>query len=244
MQFDISAVIIEDNPESSLYLKSILKDNNVQIIGTSDNVKDSINLLNTTAPELVLMDIELLDGNAFQVLDRVQNQNFEVIFITAHSNYLQRALDYYAFHFITKPLDSFQLLSILDRYENLKRRLFTQQRYKVFKEFIFYSHLLINVGHKHLTVDLKNVIICQAEGNYTYFHTNTNESLLASKSLKYYEKLLSEKGFFRANRFSLINTAHIAYISRKETIVLSDKKRINVSVRNKPKLAHLIRSLS
>ncbi|MDY8136929.1 LytTR family DNA-binding domain-containing protein [Aquimarina sp. 2201CG5-10] len=242
----VSVVVIEDEKEAFENLSNVLIKNfkEIEVIGNSDNVQDSIELLNCAKPELVFMDIELVDGNAFQILDKIENYDFEIIFTTAHNNYLEKAISYYAFHFLTKPLEVDKLKKVVTRYLDLKNRLFTQQKYKLLMEFINESRLLVQVGNEHIAIDLNDIVKCEADGNYTHFLTTGKVRYLASKPLKYYEKLLIERGFFRANRFVLINIKHIRSIYKKEAIVLANNEKIVVSVRNKSKLSELIKYLS
>ncbi len=246
MNSTISTVLIEDNKEAANYLSSILKTHfhNIEIIATSDNVRDSITLLNNHSPEIVFMDIELIDGDAFQVLDAIDHYDFEVIFISAHNNYIEKSMEYYALNFLTKPIEVDQLINVLKRYRNLKKRLFTKQKYITLKEFLTESRLLIHTGNEHIALDISTIIKCEADGNYCLFSLSNKSNYLASKPLKYYESLLFEKGFFRANRSTLVNIKHIHSIYKKEALVLSNKEKIIVSVRNKPKLSELIKSLS
>ncbi len=242
----IPAIIIEDEKEAAIFLSDTLKKrfDDIEIIATSNNIKDSITLLNNFNPELVFMDIELIDGDAFQILDAIGHYDFEVIFVTAYSNYMEQALAYYAFNFLIKPIEIQYLHNIVERYISLKKRLFTEQKYLYLREFLTKSKLLINIGDEHIAININDIIKCKADGNYCLFLAVNKSTYLASKSLKYYEGLLSEKGFFRANRSTLINIKHIHSIYKKEAIILSNKEKIIISVRNKPKLSELIKNLS
>ncbi|PKV49985.1 LytTR family two component transcriptional regulator [Aquimarina sp. MAR_2010_214] len=242
----ISAVIIEDEEEAFTYLKATLEKHfcNINIIGSSNNAKNAIDILNNLNPELVFMDIELPDGNAFQILDAINNYDFEVIFVTAHSNYIEKAIAYYAFNFLTKPIEVKQLINIIKRYIHLKKRLFTKQKYILLKEFLTESKLLIQTGNEHIAININDIIKSEADGNYSHFTMADKSTYLASKSLKYYENLLLEKGFFRANRSTLVNIEHIRSIYKKQALILSNKEKVIVSIRNKSKLSEIINYLS
>ena len=190
------------------------------------------------------MDIELADGTAFQILDTIVNYDFEVVFITGHQSYIQTAIEYYAFHFLTKPVDISQLSNIIERYTNIRDRFFSKLKYDFLKEYLQQSQLLVNTGNEHISVDLNNLITCQADGNYTIFQTQDEQKYFVSRSLKYYENLLKHKGFFRPNRQVLINIKHIRSVYKKESITLSNNKKIIVSVRNRTELAELLKDLS
>ncbi|WP_405207733.1 LytR/AlgR family response regulator transcription factor [Aquimarina sp. LLG6339-5] len=243
---EIPVILIEDDIEAKAHLSKLLTHyfSNINIITSADNVKDAITYINQNNPEIVFMDIKLVDGNAFEILDAVNSYDFEVIFVTAHADYLQQAISYYAFNFITKPIDEEHLKNVIDRYIKLKDRFFTKKKYTLFKEFLSDSKLLVNTGNEHISLDIAKILRCEADGNYTFFVMDTKEKHMVSKSLKYYETLLSKKGFFRANRSTLINIKHINSIYRKESIILSDKEKVIVSARNKSKLSDLIKQLT
>jgi len=244
----IKTIIIEDNAQTQEYLSSILIKNlnSIEIVGFAISVEESIKLINKEKPELVFMDIELTDGYSFEIFNSISYTDFEVIFITAYDNYIKKAIDHYAFSFIMKPVNSSKLIEIVTRYISLKERMFTKSKYELLTNFITSkdSRFLIHVGNQHISIKVKDIIKCQADGNYTCFYLNNNKTYLASKSLKYYEGLLIEKGFFKAHRSVIINIDYISSIYKKETIILTNNDKVNVSVRNKSNLINLINKFS
>ena len=236
----IKTIIIEDDKESQEYLTSILKNysNSIEICGYSSSIKKSITLINEIEPELIFMDFEIFKYISFF--------NFEVIFVTAFDSYIKRAIDHYAFSFILKPIDPNKIIAIVNRYVNLKKRLFSINKLNALSNFIIHKNcnILLHLGLTHISLNINEVIKCNAEGNYTSFVLKNGKSYLASNSLKYYQSLLIEKGFFRANRSCLINIDHIESIYKKETIILTNKHKVMVSVRNKINLTKLISLLS
>ncbi|MBQ4819596.1 LytTR family DNA-binding domain-containing protein [Aquimarina sp. MMG016] len=244
----IKTIIIEDDPNAKEYITSILSNNfdDIDITGYADGVEESIALIHKEDPELVFMDIELRDGLSFEIFDTIKQPNFEVIFITAYDNFIQRAIDHYAFSFIMKPIASQKLIAAVERYVNLKERLFTISKYQLLSDFLGHqdTQLLLHIGKEHIAVKISDIIKYVADSNYTQFHLTNGKTLLASNSLKYYEKLLADKRFFKAHRSVNINIDHIASIYKKETIILKNNEKIHVSVRNKPNLSQLITMLS
>ncbi len=241
-------IIIEDDISAQKYLTTILNTyfKTIEIAGYARSIEESVNLINERKPELVFMDIELTDGNAFEIFERINSQDFEVIFVTGFDNFIQKAIEHYAFSFIIKPIDEKQITSVIRRYLNLKERLFTINKLHILTNFIYDTNpfLLLHTGNEHVSVEINNIIKCVADGNYTNFHLTSNKKYLASKSLKYYEKLLVSKHFFKASRSVLINTSFIESIYKKEAIILKNNEKITVSVRNRQNLAVLINLLS
>jgi len=244
----ISAIIIEDNIESQEYLIDIIQTNfpNIKLLGYASSITASIQLINQSNPELVFMDIELTDGLSFEIFDTIKNPSFEVIFITAFQNFLQKALEHFALSYITKPIDSSKLIATINHYLQLKQRLFSIEKINLVKELTQSrdGHILVQTTNEHILLKIATIIKCEAEGNYTYISLENGEKLLASKSLKYYNDILPASSFFRAHRSILINICFIQSIYKKETIILSNKDKVHVSTRNKSKLLELIQLLS
>jgi two-component system LytT family response regulator len=244
----ISAIIIEDNIEAQKYLSHIIQEHfpNIAILGYAASVQQSIQLIHTCDPELVFMDIELTDGLSFEIFDTIKDPSFEVIFITAFENFTQKALDHFALSYITKPIDIPKLLATIRHYLKLKQRLFTIEKFELFKKLTQNKEgqLLIQTTNEHILIKIASIIKLEAEGNYTYISLDDGRKLLASKAMKYYESLLPEVSFFRAHRSTIININCIASIYKKETIILTNNDKVHVSVRNKGKLMELIQMLS
>lgn len=243
----IKIMIIEDNKESLNLLTTIIEHNftQIEIAGTASTIVDALRKINTIKPELVLLDIELKDGYSFEILDQLPNLDFEIIFVTAFDNFHKKAMDYYALNYITKPILESKLVNTIHRYTSLKERLFTKAKYDLLQSFLKKNSpfFLINTGKEHISLKISDIIKIEADGTYTYFFLE-NKSYLASNSLKHYEALFAEKGFFKPNRSTLVNLEHVKRIYKKESIILSNNDSIPVSVRNKSKLKDLLNQLS
>lgn len=244
----LKTVIVEDDLHAQEYLSLILARHlpEVEIIGYADSIRDSAKLINEKRPELVFMDVELTDGLSFEIFDKIDQYDFEVIFITGHDNYIQKAIDHYAFSFVVKPVVAEKIVEIVQRYMKLKERMFSLGKYQELNKYLQRddSMLLIHVGTSHLSIEVDNIVKLVADGNYTIFHMENGKTHMASKSLKYYAELLTHKNFFKVNRSVLINVRFIKSIYKKETIILKNGDKLNVSVRNKPQMTALIKMLS
>lgn len=248
MSNQINAIIIEDNIEAQEYLSNIIQDHfsTIHILGYATSVQQSIQLINKTDPELVFMDIELTDGLSFEIFDTIKTPSFEVIFITAFENFMQKALDHFALSYITKPIDTPKLIAAIHHYLQLKQRLFTIKKFELLRDLTQNKNgkLFIQTTNEHVLIKIEMIIKLEAEGNYTSIFLNDGRKLLASKVMKYYESLLPKVSFFRAHRSAIININCIASIYKKETIILTNNDKVHVSVRNKGKLMELIQLLS
>lgn len=244
----IKTIVVEDSIETQKYLESVVSQYlpQLEIMSMTTSIQSTIAAINTINPELILMDIELDDGYSFEIFEKINHQNFEVIFITAFNDMMQTALEHYAFNYLTKPIDEKKLISTIQRYIQLKNRLYSKQKQHLLNQFLSSknSKLLIHSGQEHVYVEISEIIKCEADGNFTHFYLKSSKKLLASKPLKYFETLLQEKGFFKAHRSVIININCISSIYKKETIILCNNDKVHVSLRNKSKLSGLIDLLS
>lgn len=243
----IKTIIIEDNQTTQKLLRDSLEENFSDLLceGIASSIKEAVNLIVKIEPELVFMDIELKDGLAFEIFDKI-TPNFEVIFITGFRNHLERALEHFALNYITKPIDVQKLIKTVKHYISLRQRLFSIEKLQLTKGLINNKDgkLFIQTNNEHKLLNTMDIVKIVADGNYSSFYLEDGTKHLVSKGVLYYEQLLPETSFFRASRSVLINIHFIKSIYKKETIILVDKEHIHVSTRNKSKLIHLIGSIS
>lgn len=118
----ICAVLIDDEPDSNRILQTLLENYcpNVRVVGTADGVETAIALIQKTGPDLVFMDIEMNQGNAFDLLNRLQPLNFQVIFVTAFDSHAVRAFRYNAIDYLLKPVNIKELCSSIDKISNMR----------------------------------------------------------------------------------------------------------------------------
>lgn len=244
----IKAIIIENDKETQQYLSKLVSDHfiEVQICGYAETVIKSIELIDTINPELIFMDIVLPDGDSFEIFNKIQAPHFEVIFITGTKGNFERALEHFALSYITKPINEQLLIKTIDRYLNLKKRLFNIEKLNLIKDFTNTqsTKIFIQTTNEHILVNTKDIVKIDAYGNYAYVNLSDGIRLLASKGVKYYQDLLPKIFFFRASRSTLINVHFIKSIYKKETIILNNGDKVLVSTRNRSNLVDLIQHLS
>ncbi|BFP41743.1 LytTR family DNA-binding domain-containing protein [Flavobacteriaceae bacterium GF1] len=241
------SVVIEKENESGSFinLKELLDNNSfeIEVKGRASTVKEGIHLIKTLKPDLLFLDIELDDGLGFEVLEQFPNPTFEVIFITAFDNYYKQAFEHFAFAYIEKPFHTSTLERVLNRF--FLKEIKPLQKTKELLSYLDKTNasILVQSGNIHHLFLLEEIIFLKAEVNYTTFFLTKQRKVLANKGLIYYQKLLKGKGFFKANRSVLLNISHIKSIYKKEMIILRNKEKITVSVRNRAHLSSLIETL-
>jgi len=110
-------IIIDDEPKARETVRDILTLGNVdfELLSEADNVQSGVKAIRQSHPDLVLLDINLPDGNGFDVLKQVNNVSFKVIFITAFEDYAIKAFEFSAIDYLLKPIDPAKLLVAVKR---------------------------------------------------------------------------------------------------------------------------------
>jgi two-component system LytT family response regulator len=103
----IKAVLIDDETDSNRILQTLLENYcpQVRVAGIADGVEAATMLIRQVNPDLVFMDIEMTEGNAFDLLNRLQPIQFHIIFVTAFDNHAARAFRYNAIDYLLKPVN-------------------------------------------------------------------------------------------------------------------------------------------
>jgi two-component system, LytTR family, response regulator len=238
----INAVIIEDEKKSREVLESLVRQNcpDVNIIGVADSVEHGVELIRKVNPELVFLDIEMADGSGFDLLEKLPNPSFEVIFTTASDQHALRAIKYSAIDYLLKPIDSDELKLAVEKITkkqlgntNLENLKFLLQNFR--KPSESYSKITLPTGNAYEIVNVKEIIRCEADGSYTSFFLENKRKLLVSASLKHYEDLLPTDEFIRVHHHHLINMNHVVRYLKTDGgyAVMSDGTQIEISRRKK-----------
>lgn len=233
--------IIEDDPLSQEVLIDLISDhkNDYQVDGLCNSVESSLKYLKTSNPDLVLLDMELLDGRGFDILEQLEQFNFEVIITTMHDGFMIEAIRHSAIDYLMKPISKDKLDEALKRFENKIQKIkgYQQTASKNKK-----NRLVIPNSSGLVILEIKDIIRLESDGAYTKIFDILGKSHLVSKNLGYYETLLNENDFFRSHHKHIINLNQIKAFSKNDggNIEMSDNSMIQVSRRRKEEfLKHL-----
>lgn len=239
----MNAIIVDDEKLARETLAEFVKDytDGVRIVGLAQNIDEAYELIMNEKPDLVFLDIEMPGGNAFDLLERIEHNDFEIIFTTAHGHYAIQAIKFSALDFILKPLDIEELKNAVNKAKEKRKRA------PIEDEIIQIRTLLNNLGGKDelaqiiipevggfKVINTSDIIYCQSDKSYCEIYT-TESKLVSSKSLKEYDGLLADNNFFRVNKSFLINLKHVKEYKKGEggTAIMSNGYEIEVSRRRK-----------
>ncbi len=248
----INTIVIDDEVKARETILNMLGTYcpELEVIGTAGSVKEGAKVLEELKPELVLLDIKMADGTGFDLLRKLEKVDFLVIFITAFEEFAIRAIKFSAIDYILKPLDPDELMNAVQKAltviskENMSEKL----------DALYENLDNINTNAKKIVlkttesvhiVNLKDIVRCESEKNYTHFYTVEDEKITVSKTLKEFNELLIDYKFFRVHQSHLINLAHVKRYEKQNGgfLIMDDNSNVPVSFRKKEDLMKLFKSL-
>jgi len=234
MKNSYRAIIVEDDESSLSSLQILLKKHfsNIVLSGSATTLKSAKDLLVKVKPDLVFLDIDLPDGNGFQLLEN-QQLDFEVIFTTSFNEFAVRAFEFSAVHYLIKPLDSDNLITAVNRFMNLSLNNNFEEKFKILKEGLtdYPQKIMLPSSDGHNVYNINDIVLCEADSNYTTLYFNTGEKVVVSKQLHTLEDILKSLSFVRAHSKYLINLRYLKKYkkSKHSEITLTNGLEIPVS---------------
>lgn len=236
----LNAILVEDEETSREILRNYLAKYcpNIVLKGEAANVDDALVLIRNNDLDVVFLDVEMPYGNAFDLLDKVGDRQFETIFVTAYNNYAIDALNAHASYYLLKPISIDKLIEAVDYVQEIKQKENSLQN-AILKplQTQVAGKITIPLQNGFEVLQMEDILYCQADDNYTQIHLKVGKRLV-SKTLKYFEDSLVNNGFVRVHKSYLVNVNEITEYKKGKggSIVLSSGKEIMVSPSRKKDL--------
>jgi two-component system LytT family response regulator len=235
----IKVAILDDENSNIEILKKILQDaNNVEVVWTANNIQDGRKNIDEQHVDVIFMDIKMPPHTSFELLEEISEPKFEVIFVTAYQEYAVQALKMAAMDYILKPFKASDILTALDKVRNKQNKF--GEIAGLMKNYFNtmpdnFSKIVVHVADGYDIVDINDIMYIEALDSYSKLKLKGNQSYVASKSLKDFEELLTEKGFYRIHKSYLINIRHMIKIVKgiSASVIMTNGTSIPISARKK-----------
>lgn len=233
----MKALIIDDEESAINVVKLLLQryvpaiTNIYTAIGSTQGLQ-SINEIN---PDLLFLDVEMPLMTGFDLLEKFPNHSFDVIFITAYDHYAIKAIKFSALDYLLKPIDAEELKLAVDKFLSKKNNISNKPLYD---NLIYNLHqpekdyrLAVATLEGTFFYNPNEIIRCEAVGNYTRLYIDGKKNIVASRTLKEYEDMLSDQQFLRVHRGHLVNIKYIVSYATGHDLTMTDGAEIPVSRR-------------
>jgi len=225
----IKAIVIDDEKPSREALSTYIRDfcPEVEIVAECDSIKPAYEAILKFHPQLIFLDIEMPNGNGFDLLQLFKAPPFKVIFITAYSDYAIRAFRFAAADYLLKPVKVDELVEAVNRVLHELENEQSNQNIQVLMESLTSHngeiHQLVIPDTKGFSViKVNEIIMCEAEGYCTHFYLSGKRKIISSKSLKHFEEIFDDKQIIRVHRSFLINISKITGYTKQGEIRLEE----------------------
>ena len=237
---ELKAIIVEDEEISRDILRNYISKYcpKVTVLGEASNIDEAYKLIQEHELDLVFLDVEMPFGNAFDLLDKLPERNFESIFVTAYDHYAINALNNQATYYLLKPISIDELIKAVDQVVLIKEKEKELEEAVITpKSESISGKITIPQQDGFEVLEISDILFCKADDNYTEIYLEKNKKLV-SKTLKYFEEALKEYPFARVHKSYLVNVnAVVKYKKGKGgSVVLSNGKEVMVSASKKADL--------
>jgi two-component system, LytTR family, response regulator len=239
----MKAILVDDEQDGIKTLQKMLERHypSVTVAATCNNAVSAKQQIELLKPDVVFLDIQMPGKSGVEMIGELPEKDFEIIFVTAHNEYMLQALQYSAADYLLKPVDEDRLVEAVQRVE---KRLQEGKKQEM-AEALFYNigkagqpqemRLCLPTIKGFIILKLDEIIYCEAERSYTVFHIEGKKPVTVSRPLIEYENMLDDTSFLRIHKSYLVNLRHVREYQRGEggTVIMSNNAEIEVSRRKK-----------
>ncbi len=241
----IKALIIDDESDARSTLLSFLKSTcpHVNVVGEASGVQEGYKQIHLLEPDLIFLDIQMDDGTGFDLLEKVKNPEFFVIFTTAFDNHAVKAFKYAAVDYLLKPIDPDELLEAVSKVR--KKQSSNQKRIDHLMEVRHsgvQDRIALSSQDSYTLVRFDQIMRLESDSNYTHFHLTSKEKITVPKSLKEFEDILPTNIFFRTHQSHIINVTYVKKFIKEDGgyVLMEDGTEIMVARRRKDEFIKML----
>jgi two-component system LytT family response regulator len=233
----LRSIIVDDEFKSRESLKALIEKfcDNIQVAAVCQNGDEAIKAIDEHKPDVVFLDIQLQRETGFEILEKLDKIDFEIIFTTAYSEFAIKAFKFSAIDYLLKPIDINELRAAIEKAQkrivgSISERM-AQLAQNLKGNSFRHARLAIPATDGLVFINVGEILYCEASGNYTNIYMDDSRKFVVSRTLKEYEDLLEEQDFFRIHNSFLINLNSIKKYIRGEggQVVMSNDKTLDVS---------------
>ncbi len=244
----IKAILIDDEMHCLKTLALLLAEYcpNVQVLEKCNDALAGLRAIEMHRPDLVFLDIEMPQMNGFEMLERLPQINFAVIFTTGYDQYAIKAFHFSALDYLLKPIEPKELINAVTKVEEQRYLPIAEQFEMLLKKInginSGFNKIAVPTAEGFELVPATDVIYFEANDNYTHLFLKNKNKIIACRTLKKIEEQIQDYNFFvRVHNSYMVNLNEVVRYVRGEGgyLVMSDNSSVNVSRTRKDDLLKL-----
>lgn len=227
----MNILIVEDEKLAVRKLSKLLEEIAPEhiIIGVTPSIEETVEWIQSNRdngnpePELIFMDIELADGQSFEIFNRISIKS-TIIFTTSYDEYALQAFKVNSIDYLLKPVQKDELIRSLKKFESLKISVEHQQPEKENLESIlkklsltapakeYRKRFLVRQGQKLISIEITDIAFFYIDERVSLFHTFQGHKYIVDYTLDELMEVLEPDVFFRINRGMIVTHRSVAQI--------------------------------
>jgi two-component system, LytTR family, response regulator len=233
----IKAIIVDDEPYCCETLTTLLERYcpQVTVAAICYSGKEALTAIKEQQPQILFLDIEMPQMNGFELLERLPEIGFELIFTTSYDQYAIKAFHFSALDYLLKPIDREELQKAVQKVMQRLQKPLPQQLEILLQKINHPASVIQKIALPTMEglqmIATTSIIRCESDSNYTIFYLKNNQKIIVSRTLKEVEEMLEEHGFIRVHNSYLVNLNEVSKYVRGEGgyLVMSDDSSVDVS---------------
>lgn len=218
--------IVEDEPLAVKKLIRLLQevDPAIEILGTAGSIRAAVEWLESNpAPDLIFLDIELSDGQSFEIFQRTEVRS-PVIFVTSYDEYALQAFKVNSVDYLLKPVQREDLSRSLTKYREMESRfskteaiphldkLLDVLRSQVEPPQQYRRRFLVKHAQKYVSVEVPDIAYFWSEGRVNFFKTLAGQRYIVEYTMDELESAMDPREWFRISRQFIVSAACVSQI--------------------------------
>jgi two-component system LytT family response regulator len=249
-------IIVDDEKNCVEVLEYLLEQNHPEIVidETFTSSKAALQYLRTNSVDLVFLDIQMPFLTGIELLGKLEEPSFQVVFTTAFDHYALEAIKLSALDYLLKPVDDDLLAETIEKFKKRQEGNVQQQLKQLMSQMQNNANntalpsdgkIAISFQDKISFYRAEEISYCQSSDNYTTVILTNGEKVTASKTIKHFEEMLEPLGFVRTHQSYLVNQSMIKEYSKKDGgyIILNNGVDIPVSRQRKEDILQLFKKI-
>jgi two-component system, LytTR family, response regulator len=234
----INAILIDDEKHCLVTLRMMLNRycKDVHVIEECSSAKKGLEAIAKHRPDLIFLDIEMPIMNGFELLQRLPEIPFAVIFTTSYDQYAIKAIKFSALDYLLKPIDPEELITAVSKVSSRKQLPGAEQfdilLNQIRQKGAGFEKIAIPTMEGFELIRADQIIRCEADDNYTHVFLKNKTRIVSSRMLKEMEELLQEFRYFeRVHNSYLVNMNEVSKYVRGDGgyLLMSDGSTVSIS---------------
>lgn len=210
----MNVLIVEDEIKTAELLKELIESRpDFIVVGVQDSIEGTVSYLhkNQEKIDLIFLDVQLADGQSFEIFKRIQ-LHIPIVFCTAYDDYVLQAFKNNGIDYILKPFNDDDIFNTLEKITRLKKSLVRDsfQHVEKIRSLLqekkrFQKSIIAHVGDKMIPIAVESILLFKLEHDAVRIYCSDNKKYAVFKRMGEIESVLDERFFFRINRQMIIH---------------------------------------